>query len=162
MQCYDCGGAPAAPAKETVTTCGEGERCVYHRRKPNQTWHRPNCLETVSPQCVPLPPSPPASAPTTSVLLASRTFQAQLSSGQMVPPSRMKQPGAPSGSWHWAPGSLLSAWPHLLLSTLRKRLIGPCTHKWLKKLSTLRVGTNIQPNFYSQASTKVRRYILYV
>ncbi|XP_052505480.1 LOW QUALITY PROTEIN: lymphocyte antigen 6 complex locus protein G6f [Budorcas taxicolor] len=34
MRCYDCGGGPSGSCKETVTTCGEGERCGFLERKP--------------------------------------------------------------------------------------------------------------------------------
>uniref|UniRef100_A0A9L0JHI9 Lymphocyte antigen 6 complex locus protein G6d n=1 Tax=Equus asinus TaxID=9793 RepID=A0A9L0JHI9_EQUAS len=34
MRCYDCGGGPSSSCKETVTTCGEGERCGFLERKP--------------------------------------------------------------------------------------------------------------------------------
>ncbi|XP_036724165.1 lymphocyte antigen 6 complex locus protein G6d isoform X2 [Balaenoptera musculus] len=33
-RCYDCGGGPSGSCKETVTTCGEGERCGFLERKP--------------------------------------------------------------------------------------------------------------------------------
>ncbi|MXQ97352.1 hypothetical protein E5288_WYG005225 [Bos mutus] len=34
MRCYDCGGGPSGLCKETVTTCGEDERCGFLERKP--------------------------------------------------------------------------------------------------------------------------------
>ncbi|XP_003789333.1 lymphocyte antigen 6 complex locus protein G6f isoform X1 [Otolemur garnettii] len=34
MRCYDCTGSPDSSCKETVTTCGEGERCGFLERKP--------------------------------------------------------------------------------------------------------------------------------
>ncbi|KAI5136465.1 lymphocyte antigen 6 complex locus protein G6d [Manis pentadactyla] len=34
MRCYDCGGGPSSPCKETVTTCGEGSRCGFLELKP--------------------------------------------------------------------------------------------------------------------------------
>ncbi|KAB1261948.1 Megakaryocyte and platelet inhibitory receptor G6b [Camelus dromedarius] len=34
MRCYDCGGGPSGSCQETVTTCGEGERCGFLERKP--------------------------------------------------------------------------------------------------------------------------------
>ncbi|XP_028639096.1 lymphocyte antigen 6 complex locus protein G6d isoform X3 [Grammomys surdaster] len=34
MRCYDCGGGPSNSCKQTVITCGEGERCGFLDRKP--------------------------------------------------------------------------------------------------------------------------------
>ncbi|XP_021573099.1 lymphocyte antigen 6 complex locus protein G6d [Carlito syrichta] len=34
MRCYDCGRSPSSSCKETVTTCGEGERCGFLVRRP--------------------------------------------------------------------------------------------------------------------------------
>ncbi|XP_032745015.1 lymphocyte antigen 6 complex locus protein G6d isoform X2 [Rattus rattus] len=33
MRCYDCGGGPSNSCKQTVITCGEGERCGFLDRK---------------------------------------------------------------------------------------------------------------------------------
>nr|APT43287.1 G6F-LY6G6D fusion protein [Mus musculus] len=33
-RCYDCGGGPSNSCKQTVITCGEGERCGFLDRKP--------------------------------------------------------------------------------------------------------------------------------
>ncbi|XP_007110187.1 lymphocyte antigen 6 complex locus protein G6d isoform X1 [Physeter macrocephalus] len=33
-RCYDCGGSPSGSCKETVTTCGQGERCGFLERRP--------------------------------------------------------------------------------------------------------------------------------
>lgn len=80
--------APAAPAKETVTTAERGECCGFLERKPQPDLAQTKLSGNRESSVCPLPPSPSLPpAPTTSVLLASRTFQAQLSSGQIVPPS---------------------------------------------------------------------------
>ncbi|XP_007949642.1 lymphocyte antigen 6 complex locus protein G6d [Orycteropus afer afer] len=34
MKCFDCGG-PGSSCKDTVTTCGEGERCGFLERRPH-------------------------------------------------------------------------------------------------------------------------------
>ncbi|XP_055983983.1 lymphocyte antigen 6 complex locus protein G6d [Sorex fumeus] len=36
MRCYDCGGGSGNSCKETVIMCGEGERCGFLDRKPQQ------------------------------------------------------------------------------------------------------------------------------
>uniref|UniRef100_A0A8C6RX46 Lymphocyte antigen 6 family member G6D n=3 Tax=Nannospalax galili TaxID=1026970 RepID=A0A8C6RX46_NANGA len=57
MRCYDCGGGPSSSCKQTVITCGEGERCGFLERKPQPGLgqvkqpsvtlsHHPDCVAT--------------------------------------------------------------------------------------------------------------------
>lgn len=84
MGCYDCGGGPSSPCKETVTTCGEGKHCGFLEHKPQpglgQSKLSEKCESSVSPSSL-IPSLPPAS---TLIFLASRTLQAPSGSGQMV------------------------------------------------------------------------------
>ncbi|CAH6790102.1 Ly6g6d [Phodopus roborovskii] len=57
-RCYDCGGGPSSSCKQTVITCGEGERCGFLDRKPQPnpgqakqpsmtlSQHHPACVAT--------------------------------------------------------------------------------------------------------------------
>ena len=94
-RCYDCGGGPSGSCKETVTTCGEGERCGFLERKPQpdprQTKPNGNRESSVC---------PPASSP----------YYFSPSGFQNLPGSvwlwadgvsvRVERSVAPSGSWH--------------------------------------------------------------
>ncbi|XP_051008479.1 lymphocyte antigen 6 complex locus protein G6d [Acomys russatus] len=58
LRCYDCSGGPSNSCKQTVTTCGEGERCGFLDRKPQasseqakqlsvtMSHHHPACVTT--------------------------------------------------------------------------------------------------------------------
>lgn len=60
MRCYDCGGGPSNSCKQTVITCGEGERCGFLDRKPNpgQAKQRESFVVPVPTPTFPLLPSP--------------------------------------------------------------------------------------------------------
>ncbi|KAK7797235.1 hypothetical protein U0070_016578 [Myodes glareolus] len=57
-RCYDCSGGPSNSCKQTVITCGEGERCGFLDRKPQLnpgqvkqpsmvlSQHHPACVAT--------------------------------------------------------------------------------------------------------------------
>lgn len=87
MRCYDCGGGPSSSCKETVTTCGEGERCGFLERKPR---NKPSGNRESS--VFPLP----LALPCFQNLPGSFWLWAD---GAAV---RVEQSVAPSGSWHQA------------------------------------------------------------
>lgn len=130
---------PAAPAKRQWPPAGRGNAVASWSANPNQAWDRASCLETVSPQFL-------------CLLLALSCLQLLLPSFWCPEPSspslaldrwshsRVKNSEASSGS-----GTLSSPWSlysHLLCFTFQG-LIGPFTHKGLKKFCPLKAETKI-------------------
>lgn len=73
MRCYDCGGGPSNSCKQTVVTCGEGERCGFLDRKPQPSSEQVKQCESlaVHPSPFPLLPTSPPSIRLVSTLPSS-------------------------------------------------------------------------------------------
>lgn len=156
MRCYDCGGGPSGSCKETVTTCGEGERCGFLERKP-----QPDLAQTKLSGNRESSVCPPSSQP----LPASSSYYFSPSGFQNLPGSvelwtdgaavRMKQPLLAPGTEPLEACCLCGLTS--LLSTLQKETHRPVYSQMVEKALYLEGrDQNIQPNFYSQASTKVQ------
>lgn len=85
MRCYDCGGGPSNSCKQTVITCGEGERCGFLDRKPNPGQAKQRESFVV-----------PAPTPT------SHCFQ-------QAPSSILRATTRPTSVWLWADGAPVRA-----------------------------------------------------
>ncbi|EDL83508.1 lymphocyte antigen 6 complex, locus G6D, isoform CRA_c [Rattus norvegicus] len=97
MRCYDCGGGPSNSCKQTVITCGEGERCGFLDRKPQPSSEQAKQRESlvVHPSPFPLLLTSPLFNPTASTLPGSVWLWAD---GATVVAGQSNAPG----SWRWA------------------------------------------------------------